>query len=115
MRLLPTLLRRSGSLIRSHPDYTMPSDIESGIAKWTKQYANLPERYMLRKTRKLDWKSPPAEASIAIHIKTSKEPEPTMDRPWTSTYWNKHTPHFKHFHGTFAQPIKEEVRDKLTC
>ena len=53
MRLLKALCSRRGFRVGFVP----PEPLDSRIGKYTKDYANLPERYLLRKTRKLYYKS----------------------------------------------------------
>ena len=75
-------------------------------AKWSKVYANLPERYMLRKTHKLIDKSPPLAGS-ATFLELSPAGEAGLKRSWGSEYefnYDYNNPG----HGTYVQPIKEE-------
>ena len=77
------------------------------MATWTKSYANLPERYLLRKTVRAKYISPPHPSAFRQQIKLTKIPQHTMIRPWTDEYAKTESP-WKKQHNTMAQPIREE-------
>ena len=54
MRLLTALCARRSSF---RVGFVPSEPLDSKIAKYTKDFANLPERYLLRKSRKLYYKS----------------------------------------------------------
>ena len=98
MRLLRSLLARRRL---SDPEF------ESRVATWSKAYANLPERYLLRKTSKAKYISPPHPTAFKQSLRLTQIPQVTMKRPWTSEYWNEHSA-FAREHANLAQPIREQ-------
>ena len=83
------------------------TELDSRLATWTKSYANLPERYLLRKTVRAKYISPPHPSAFRQQIKLTKIPQHTMIRPWTDEYAKTESP-WKKQHNTMAQPIREE-------
>merc|ERR1712226_1719040 len=59
--------------------------IETGVPKWSRIYANLPERYIMRKTRAIRY-TPPVRGTYAYDQDLVLTPPPRvgMDRPWTA-------------------------------
>lgn len=89
-----------------------PAVLDSGFAKWSKHYANLPERYLLRKSRKLLYRPPTTDHTVEFdnRIFVTRIPDYTMDRPWTDIYWQKNNRYEKKWNepDVFAEPIREE-------
>ena len=83
------------------------TELDSRLATWTKSYANLPERYLLRKSVRAKYISPPHPSAFRQQIKLTKIPQHTMIRPWTDEYAKTESP-WKKQHNTMAQPIREE-------
>ncbi len=52
----------------------------SGLAHWSTQYANLPQRFMLRKSRRLVYKTPAGSQCFKNEIITGRIPDFTLDR-----------------------------------
>ena len=98
MRLLRSLLARRGL---SDPEF------DSRVATWSKSYANLPERYLLRKTTRAKYISPPHPTAFRQSIELTKIPQHRMIRPWTQEYWKRESP-WRRKHNTMAQPIREQ-------
>ncbi|TRY74790.1 hypothetical protein TCAL_00652 [Tigriopus californicus] len=97
MRLLPMHWARRGA----------GDGLDSGFMTWSKVYANLPERYMMRKAYKLKYKPPVAHPAFKQAIETSRIPEFTMDRPWSAAYWEQHEPHAP-VQNNYVEPILDE-------
>lgn len=56
-------------------------EFESQVATWSKAYANLPERYLLRKTQKAKYISPPHPQSFRQSLELTNIPQvPTPSR-----------------------------------
>jgi len=83
-------------MLARRPRYD-PTVISSGLAKHSKDYANLPERYMKRKMSKVEYKSPEGVQYLEkLYIAPIRRH--TMDRPWTDKYWQENPP-FRHPYG----------------
>jgi len=80
-------------------------ELESSLGKYTKDFANLPERYIIRKSTKLISKSEDHPASNP-HLRLAGIQDITLERPWTQDYWTKANLQQK-AHGVFVKPIKE--------
>jgi len=98
MRLLRFLFARRG---------LSDAELDSRVATWSKSYANLPERYILRKSVKAKYISPPHATAFRQSIKLTGIQQHTMTRPWTQDYQRQENP-WKKRHNTMAQPIREE-------
>lgn len=70
-------------LIRFRPGFIPPTPLDSKIGKYTKDYANLPERYVFRKSRKLVYISEDHPAYKPM-IKFITPTQHFIERPWTS-------------------------------
>lgn len=86
-------------------NYKPAPELVSALGKYTKDFANLPERYVIRKSTKLISKSEDHPASNR-HIKLSGIQDVMIERPWTASYQRK-VNHMKRSHGVFVKPIKE--------
>lgn len=112
MRLTRFLLARA-STRRGHAkplgssNYKPAPELVSALGKYTKDYANLPERYVIRKSTKLISKSNDHPAANS-HLKLTGINEALVQRPWTDHYWAKSAaPNSRRAHGVFVKPIKE--------
>ena len=85
--------------------YKPTPELVSSLGKYTKDYANLPERYVIRKSTKLVSKSEDHPASKP-HLHLLGIQEMTLERPWTQDYWGKISLG-QQSHGVFVKPIKE--------
>ena len=86
-------------------NYKPQPELVSALGKYTKDFANLPERYVIRKSTKLVYKSEDHPASNPqLHLTGIQEA--MIERPWTEEYWKKVT-YTKKRHGIFVKPIKE--------
>ena len=98
MRLISSLLGR----------YKPNPPLKSEIPKWSKVYANLPESYILRRSRKLIKKSPAAAGSAsATFLELTPRPVSAMMRPWSAEFEMEHD-FRKKSRGVCVQPIKED-------
>ena len=86
-------------------NYRPAPQLVSALGKYTKDYANLPERYIIRKSTRLISKSEDHPASNP-HIKLGGIQTVTLERPWTQDYWKEANVTQKS-HGLFVKPIKE--------
>ena len=68
MRLSLCLLSRQGM------KRWTSNEIDSNLGKWSKAYANLPERFILRKSRKLEYKPPVANQAFSNEFKVGRIP-----------------------------------------
>jgi hypothetical protein len=70
-------------MLRFRPGFIPPAPIDSKIGKYTKDFDNLPERFVFRKSRKLIYKSEdhPAHKPLIL-FKTPTQH--FLDRPWTT-------------------------------
>jgi len=85
-----------------------PTVIASGLGKYTKDYANLPERYLKRKISKVEYKSPD-EVQYLQKMYISPIRRHTLERPWTDQYWQEHPP-FRKEEDDFP-PVVEPIKD----
>ncbi len=119
MRLLRPLCRRRWSQGAPPPprvaseasEAPSPDDGEphSGLAPWSTQYGNLPQRYMLRKSRRLDYITPAPSQCFNNEVSTGRLPDFPLERPWTQDYWRGGQaphPNMIGHHGVYAQPIR---------
>ena len=87
------------------PNYKPAPELVSSLGKYTKDFANLPERYVIRKSTKLVSKSEDHPASNP-HLHFTGLQEAIMERPWTDDYFKQVSVSEKR-HGLFVKPIKE--------
>eukprot|EP00095_Tigriopus_kingsejongensis_P010614 snap_masked-scaffold795_size96016-processed-gene-0.16 protein:Tk10614 transcript:snap_masked-scaffold795_size96016-processed-gene-0.16-mRNA-1 annotation:"probable 39s ribosomal protein mitochondrial precursor" len=97
MRIWPTLAVRRG----------LGDGLDSGLMPWTKAYANLPERYIMRKALKLRYKPPVRDPAFKQVVETSPIPQVRLERPWSDAYWNQVLPH-DDVTPNYVEPIKKE-------
>ena len=112
LKFLEQYMNKNKRLKEPRESYLTMTELESRVATWTKSYANLPERYLLRKTMRAKYLSPPHPTAFRQSIKLTKIPQHTMIRPWTQEYWKRESP-WKNYHNTMAQPIRDDV--ELGC
>ena len=106
MKLLRALLGRRKNWELSA--YQPKEPFESHVPKYSKDYANLPERYIMRKSRRIRWQTHDHPA-YDPRLDLSPIRGATMDRPWTTQYWQDKPDPFKREHGTITEPIRNEV------
>ena len=85
--------------------YKPAPKLVSALGKYTKDFANLPERYVIRKSTKLISKGEDHPASNQ-HLQLAGIQNVMIERPWTHDYWTK-TDLSRRTHGVFVKPIKE--------
>jgi len=102
MKLTRILLRR----YKFRNVHEPAPELSSGLGKRSKEYANLPERYLVRKTAKIGHKSED-DPSYVPRLNKWEARYHGMERPWTEHYW-KETGAFKEKHPDIVQPICEE-------
>merc|ERR1712080_706015 len=85
--------------------YKPAPELVSALGKYTKDFANLPERYVIRKSTRLVSKSEDHPASNP-HIRLTGIQNILIHRPWTGDYWGSVDP-TQRSHGLFVKPIKE--------
>lgn len=86
-------------------NYKPAPPLVSALGKYTKDWANLPESYVIRKSTRLISKSEDHPASNP-HIRLAGIQDITLDRPWTDQYHSR-ADHANKRHGVFVKPIKE--------
>ena len=86
-------------------NYKPAPELVSSLGKYTKDFANLPERYVIRKSTKLVSKSEDHPASNP-HLHLTGLQEAIMERPWSEDYFKQVSIAEKR-HGLFVKPIKE--------
>jgi len=103
MKLSRILLRRYRfrNVHEPAPELTAP------IAKQDKAYANLPERYLVRKTAKIVHKSEDHPAYVPRLNKWQAQHH-GLERPWTEHYWKDNPAFDEKRHPDIVQPICEE-------
>lgn len=82
----------------------------SGLGKYTTDYSNLPERFLKRMITKVEWKSPNSPR-YAPRMRSFVPKYHTMDRPWTSSYWARHTPGTKGVNAHVFYPVVEPIKE----
>ena len=100
MRLSRVFLRR----YRFRGVHEPAPELESGIGKFSKDYVNLPERYLVRKTAKVGQKSENHPAYVPRLEKFSAKYHDST-RPWTDDYWQKHQPFDDKKHPDIVQVV----------
>jgi len=103
MKLSRILLRRYRfrNVHEPAPELTAP------LAKQDKAYANLPERYLVRKTAKIAQKSEDHPAYVPRLVKWQAKHH-GLERPWTEHYWKDNLAFDEKRHPDIVQPICEE-------
>lgn len=81
--------------------------LDSGFMTWSKSYANLPERYMMRKAYKLKYKPPVRHPAFSQKFELTDVNVHTKNRPWSEAYQRDNNT-FTFTHPTYAEPIKDE-------
>lgn len=104
MKISATLLRR----YRFRNVHKPAPELSSGIGKYTKDFSNLPERYIVRKTAKVNHISEDHPSYVPRLNKFQAQFHGTT-RPWTDDYWSE-TGAFNEYdrHPDIVQPIREE-------
>merc|ERR1712223_1208958 len=82
MKLSRILLRR----YRFRNVHEPAPELSSGLGKHSKTHANLPERYLVRKTAKIAHKSED-HPSYVPRLNKWKAQHHGLERPWTEQYW----------------------------
>ena len=82
-------------------------ELTANIGKQTKRYANLPERYLVRKTAKVVHKSEDHPAYVPRLNKWEAQFH-GLERPWTDHYWQRNRAFDYDEHPDIVQPISEQ-------
>lgn len=82
--------------------------LDSGIMPWTKAYANLPERYIMRKAMRLKYKPPVRHPAFSQELELTEINEHLKERPWHQSYGTKVDRFAKWTHPTYVEPIAPE-------
>lgn len=78
----------------------------SRVGKWSKQFSNLPDRYVKRAMEQVHWKNPKAiQYRPNVEVKRKKFYFSTQ-RPWTAQFRQENAPGVHH-PKIFLEPIKE--------
>jgi len=80
-----------------------PRIVHSGLGKYTTDYDNLPERYMIKKTTQVEWKSP-NNPRYTPRMRSKSATYHDLTRPWQWDYWMKN----KGKKMPVVEPIREE-------
>lgn len=78
----------------------------SSIGKWSKQYANLPDRYIERTMNQVYWKNPKGPQYRPNTEIKRKKFHFSIYRPWTAEFRQQNAPG-RHHKKVFVEPIKE--------
>lgn len=76
------------------------------IGKWSKQYANLPDRYINRATNQVYWKNPVGPQYKPNAVIQRKKFKFGVHRPWTMEFKNENQPGMNH-PKVFVEPLLE--------
>jgi len=89
--------------------FTPQPPLQSAVGKYTKDYANLPERYIIRKSTRVIYKSEKGEAATPPDLELTRIMHHGMDRPWSDAYHNKYTfTTNTEEYNYIVEPIREE-------
>lgn len=77
------------------------------ILPWSKAWHNLPDRFVLRKSRKLLYKSYP-DPAFKPELKLTHIKDITLDRPWSQEHMSKVSPFDKYTHRSIIEPVPKE-------
>nr|ACO11461.1 Probable 39S ribosomal protein L24, mitochondrial precursor [Caligus rogercresseyi] len=80
--------------------------IKSELGKYTKAYANLPDRYLFRASTRLGDISDLDDETQRPYIKTAKIRVHTTDRPWSNSFWMRNQA-FEETRDIYVEPILE--------
>ncbi|KAF7267658.1 hypothetical protein GWI33_019147 [Rhynchophorus ferrugineus] len=78
----------------------------SRIGKWSKQYANLPDRYIKRSMEQVYWRNPKGINYRANAVIQRKKFYFSVHRPWTAEFRNDNAPGV-YRPKVFVEPVKE--------
>jgi len=93
------------NLARRVPVVHDPSEIHSGLGRYTTDYSNFPQRYIKRKITKIKYKSPCGPEFIP-KFESVRIRRHGLERPWTQNYWISNSPSSQ-FTETVVEPIRE--------
>jgi len=96
--------RRRDGVVTGHLPQPEP---ESSIGKYSKDYANLPERYVIRKTTNLLYKSEKDEPATPPEIELTPILHHGEDRPWGFRYQTKYSYDPDEEYEYIVEPIRE--------
>ena len=102
MKLSRILLRR----YRFRNVHEPAPELSSGLGKHSKMHANLPERYIVRKSAKIAHKSED-HPSYVPRLNKWQAQHFEMERPWSDHYWKDIKPFDEDRHPDIVQPICE--------
>ena len=95
--------------------YEPAPELSSGLGKYTKDYANLPERFLVRKTAKIMYKSEDHPAYVPRLTKFTPTHH-NFTRPWLDDYWRENPPNFKELTDDYLEEklpdYVEPIREK---
>lgn len=78
----------------------------SKVAKWSKQYSNLPDRYIKRAMEQVYWRNPKGVQYKPNAVIKRKKFIFTTHRPWTAEFRQENAPG-KLAAKVFVEPIKD--------
>ncbi|KAJ8965967.1 hypothetical protein NQ314_003815 [Rhamnusium bicolor] len=78
----------------------------SRVGKWSKQYSNLPDRYIKRAMEQVYWRNPKGIQYKPNAVIQRKKYLFTLNRPWTAEFRQDNAPGKRH-PKVFVEPIKE--------
>ncbi|XP_022920766.1 large ribosomal subunit protein uL24m [Onthophagus taurus] len=82
------------------------TQILSAISKYSKDYSNLPDRYIKRSMEQVYWKNPKGIQYKPNAVVQRKNFKMTMNRPWTGQFHQQNTAG-RHHKKVFVEPIKD--------
>ena len=95
--------RRDGAVTGHVPQ----PELQSSLGKYTKDFANLPERYVIRKTSELLYKSEKGEWASPPQIELTHLMHHAKERPWTVDYRSKYGYDANEEYEYIVEPIRE--------
>ena len=101
MRLSLSLMRR----YKFRNVHQPAPELKSNIGKYTKDYANLPERYLVRASTKVMHISE-NHPSYVPRINKFEAQHHGLERPWTDYYWKSNEAFDHESQPDIVQPIR---------
>lgn len=95
--------RRDGTVSGHVPQ----PELQSSIGKYSKDYANLPERYVIRKSTELIYKSEKGEWSTPPQIELTHLMHHATERPWSFEHKTKYGYKAEEEYEYIVEPIRE--------
>lgn len=82
-------------------------ELQSSVGKYSKDFANLPERYIIRKSTNLLYKSEKDEPATPPQIELTHAMHHVKERPWNFDHKSKYGYNHDEEYEYIVEPIKE--------